>query len=300
MAMKAENTKPDDSLIAEDDSQENIPDGLLQDGYTGELFGKLESSATRLMIGIPVTGLVRIEWVMSRYGQVIPCNWSQVEAFQSITNQISPMNFLVADARNIIVHKFLEQKWEWLLFIDHDTMLPPTGFLQLNEYMLAGDVPVVAGLYFTRSVPAEPLIYRGRGNSYYNDWKMGDKVWCDGIPMGCTLIHNTVLRALYDESADYSANGQPARRVFENPQQIFYDPEKRTNFAATGTEDLRFCTKVMKGNIFKKAGWPAYTSDVTKYPFLVDTNIFCRHIDQAGQQYPAAGEEKKFERGEVK
>jgi hypothetical protein len=42
--------------------------------------------------------------------------------------------------------------------------------------MHQGDIPMLSGLYFTKSLPAEPLIYRGRGNSYYKKWKFGDKV----------------------------------------------------------------------------------------------------------------------------
>ncbi len=46
----------------------------------------------------------------------------------------------------------------------------------------------ITGLLFlsanatSESVPAEPLIYRGRGNSHFKKWKLGDKVWVDGVP----------------------------------------------------------------------------------------------------------------------
>src|SRR5262245_29261399 len=36
----------------------------------------------RLVIGTPATGLVRMEWVVGRYGQVIPTNWSHIEIMQ--------------------------------------------------------------------------------------------------------------------------------------------------------------------------------------------------------------------------
>lgn len=32
----------------------------------------------RVLIFTPTTGLVRTEWVNARYGQIIPCNWSNV------------------------------------------------------------------------------------------------------------------------------------------------------------------------------------------------------------------------------
>ncbi len=47
-----------------------------------------------------------------------------------------------------------------------------------------------------------------------------------------------------------------------------------------------------KLEVFKKAGWPEFQKK--KFPFLVDTKIFCRHIDWNGVQYPAHGEIGQF------
>jgi len=251
-----------------------------------------QAVAKRIMVGIPVTGLVRFEWVMGRYNQTVPCNWSQVDCIEWIKTE-APYKHLVADARNIIAQRFIERDYEWLFFIDHDVVLPPGTVLRWNERMRKVDVPVWCGLYFSKSVPAEPLIYRGRGNSFYDKWKIGDEVWCDGIPMGCTMIHKSILKTVYDESEEYEPMvGIKVRKVFETPCNEWYDPEKRAWHKAVGTEDLHWCTRVMKDNIFKKAGWPKYQRK--KYPFMVDTNIFCRHIDFNGMQYPSKGEEQEF------
>lgn len=243
------------------------------------------------MIGIPMTGLLRSEWVMARYGQVIPCNWSQTEAIQWI-NQYSPIGFLVAEARNLVVHDFLANGYEWLFFIDHDTIIPPGTILKLNERMLKADVPVWSGLYFTKSVPSEPLVYRGRGTGYFADWKLGDEVWVDGIPMGCTMIHRSILEALAAESEAVQIGGRVVKRVFESPARTWYDPELKGWFNGGGTEDLEFCTQVMKRGIFKKAGWDEYSDK--EFPFLIDTSIFCKHIDWDGNQFPMHGEHLEF------
>ena len=129
---------------------------ILQDGYTGKLFGSIESASNRIMVGIPMTGMLRSEWVLARYGQIIPCNWSQVDCIQFL-DQWSPIGFLVADARNIIASACVEQEFEWLFFIDHDTIMPPYTIMKLNERMLKNEIPIWSGLYFTRSVPSEPL-----------------------------------------------------------------------------------------------------------------------------------------------
>lgn len=249
------------------------------------------SPGKRLMIGIPMTGLLRSEWVMARYGQVIPVNWGHVEMMHFI-DQYSPIKYMVADARNIIASRAVEDGYEWLFFIDHDTILPYNTIVTWNQRMIKADIPVWCGLYFTKSVPSEPLVFRGRGNGYFPKWKLGDLVWVDGIPMGCTMIHVSILKALYDESEEYVLNGKKVRKIFETPAEGYYDPEKKAWANTTGTEDLHWCTRVMKNNIFKKAGWSKY--EKKKYPFLIDTNIFCRHIDWNGVQYPSAGEERAF------
>jgi len=262
-----------------------------KDNYSGDLIVSSENMTKRIMVGIPMTGLLRSEWVIARYGQVIPCNWSQVDCLHWL-DQCSPLSFLVADARNVVVQKCIEQDFEWLFFIDHDVILPPTTILKINERMLANKIPMWSGLYFTKSVPSEPLVYRGRGNSYYTKWKMGDEVWVDGIPMGCTLIHNSILKVLWNESEEYIVSNLKVRKVFETPAKTYYDPQKLEWFNVTGTEDLTLCSRIKREGVLKKAGWSEYQKK--EYPFMIDTGIFCKHIDWNGVQYPSRGEERYF------
>jgi len=250
-----------------------------------------ERYTKRILVGIPMTGLLRAEWVLARYGQTIPCNWSQVDMIRFL-DTYSPIGFTVADARNIIATAAVEKEFEWLFFIDHDTIIPQDTILKFNERMLRANIPIFSGIYFTRSVPSEPLIYRGRGNSYYKDWELGDEVWVDGLPMGCTMIHVSILKALYDESEEYLIEGNKVRRIFETPARSWADPETGDWQTSIGTEDLEFCTRVMQKGIFKKAGWEDYIGK--EFPYLIDTNIFCKHIDNNGIQYPSKGEHFQF------
>jgi hypothetical protein len=249
------------------------------------------SMTKRLMISVPLTGLIRAEWALARYGQVIPCNWSQVEVI-SWMDMFSPMGYLVADARNIATHNFIKGGFEWLFFIDHDVILPPNTFVKLNEYMLQGDIPIFGGLYFTKSMPSEPLMYRGIGTSHYRKWKLGDKVWIDGMGMGCTVIHRSIMQAIYAESPEYNIGSDRVRKVFETPGNQAYDAEKAAWITTGGTEDLTFYQRLKTDGLLKKAGWPKYQK--MQYPYLCDTSIFCKHIDWNGIQYPSAGEEKAF------
>jgi len=237
----------------------------------------------RVLIATPTTGLVRIEWVQARYGQIIPANWSSVQMTEFMNSYI-PLRYQVDDAQNMIVKHMLEGDFEWLLLIEHDTCPPPDAFIRFNQYMREEKVPVVSGLYYTRSRPSEPLVYRGRGTGAYTDFKIGDPVWCDGVPTGCLLIHSAILREMWKGSPEYALHGTITRRVFDTPRLIFTDPTTGNSFSQSGTSDLAWCTRVMLGKYFEKAGWKKYQE--MEYPFLVDTNIFCRHINPDGELFP--------------
>jgi len=186
--------------------------------------------------------------------------------------------------------KVVEEGYEWVIYIEHDNVVPEDLFVRFGQYMNDGKIPVVSGLYFTKADPPEPILYRGRGNSYYGDWKLGDKVWVDGIPFGCRLEHASLIKEAWKTSPEYMVGNTLTRRVFEQPNRIWYDPERGGFAAKTGTTDLAWCSRLMDEKIFEKAGWPEYQK--MKYPFLVDTNIFVRHIDQHGRMFPITIPEK--------
>ncbi len=246
--------------------------------------GSSANMVQRLLVATPTRGLVRMEWVAARYNQLIPTNWSKTDMIQYL-NSFIPLRYTVADAQNLAVREAIERGFEWLMLIEDDTMPPPDALFQFTEYMDSDEIPVVSGLYFTRSVPPEPMIYRGRGNHYYRDWKLGDKVWCDGVPTGMLLLSVRLLKAVYEESAEYmTRDGQKARRVFETPTKTWFNEISGAQETLVGTSDLDFCNRIMRENFMEKAGYPEIAKK--KHPYLVDTNIFARHIEQDGTQYP--------------
>lgn len=203
-------------------------------------------------------------------------------------SQVGPIGYLVADARNIICHAFLASKnCIWLFTIDHDVILPGNCFVKINSYMDKGKIPLLSGLYYAKGNPPPPLVFRGRGNSFYSKWKMGEKVWVDAVPMGCTLMHRSIIEETAKISDDYKVPGikEPIKKIFETPRKAWFDPESARYAKETGTEDIFFCDKLLKNKILKKAGWNKLAK--LRYPFLCDTSIFCKHIDlQTGKQYP--------------
>lgn len=243
-----------------------------------------------IFIATPASGNVRMEWCMHRYGQIIPCNWGLKQTVAWVP-ACAPTGYLVADAQNICVKTFLESDCDWFLFVEDDNLIPHDCFVRINDYMIKKTVPVVSGLYFTKSDPSEPILYRGRGNSYYADWRLGDKVWVDGVPTGLLLIHRSILQVMWDTSSTYLAGDVRTRAVFRMPQHVQLHPE-RGWYNSTGTSDLEWCARVMGEKVFAKAGWPKYQK--LRYPFLVDTKLFCGHIDPSGRIFPSEAEKRKW------
>ena len=247
------------------------------------LDGGSGSYVNRIAIGVPARGVIRMEWHQANVGLIIPVNWSQVTATEPVNAYIA-YNYQVADAQNILLKKAIERDFEWFLLYEDDVLPPADAMMRLNGYMKAEDTPVVSGLYYTRARPADPLVFRGRGDGVYDKFKIGDKVWASGVPTGFLLIHMGILREMWKESPEYQARGQVTRRVFDTPRKADYNPELHQYSTFSGTSDLEWCNRVIEGEYFRKSGWTKYQRK--KYPFLVDTNIFCRHININGEQFP--------------
>jgi hypothetical protein len=237
---------------------------------------------SRTLIFVPTEGWVRYEWAAARYSQVVPINY-QAYGFDLC---YTALGFSIDDAYNRMVKEAIERDVEWVITIEDDVLLHPKFLVKMGHYQDKGDTPIVSGLYYIKAEPTAPLVFRGRGNGPYADFKIGDKVWCDGLPMGCLMIHSSILRWMWDNSEEYQLrNGEVARRVFETPRKVFFDHEIMGFGSQYGTQDLYFFDRIMKLDVFKKTGWPKIARK--KYPFLCDTSIFCGHIDRKdGAVYP--------------
>jgi hypothetical protein len=236
-----------------------------------------------LALGIPSTGLVRYEWAASLMQLTVPMCFNLRSLYRQM-HVLSPVGYYVAEARNLIVKDFLATDSEWLFFIDHDVLLPPNTYSCLLEHIRARKYPIVSGLYCVKSSMYQPIVLRGRGHGAYTDFKMGDQVECDGIPMGCCLIHRSILKFAWDNAREVTTSaGEVVREVFRSPRDRVVDPETNTQSMMIGTEDLWFCERVMENNVYEKTGW---THPGKEYPFLVDTRIQCLHIGQDGSIWP--------------
>ena len=146
--------------------------------------------------------------------------------------------------RNLAIHRgrrdiVKESSGEYIFFLDSDILAPKNAIVKLLEH----NVDIVSGLYFGRSYPYNPIIYKKIDNepSYVPvlDYKDG-LVEVDGVGLGCCLIK---------------------RKVFESISEPWFDLPALTEV----TEDFYFCNKA------KEAGFRIY----------VDTTIKCGHIGES-------------------
>jgi len=237
----------------------------------------------KLLVSVATEGWVRYEWAHARYGQVTPVNWEA----QGFDVQYTAMGYSIDDAYNLITKKAIELGIEWVIIIEDDVIVPNDLFIKFSRYMDAADFPIISGLYYTKSEPAQPLIFRGRGNGPFHDWKLGQKVFCDGLPMGCLLIHVSILKWFWENCDPYqTVDGQVVKRVFETPRRMFWDAERGGYERQEGTQDLFFFDRMIEHDVLKKTGWANVAR--RKWPLLCDTGILCKHIDRnTGRTYPS-------------
>jgi len=97
------------------------------------------------------------------------------------------------------------------------------------------DKPFIAGVYYRRKPPCDPLIYRRLETGWYNsllpdtDYTTGDIIPIDAAGMGCTLIHRSVFDAVIDTHFLYRR--QSGSFGFMHYDKVF--PAKETDIMPT-------------------------------------------------------------------
>lgn len=195
-----------------------------------------------IAIGVPSSGRkVDVRWAVSLPGLALPVGMS----FAWITRIAPPSDGdpnsiqTRAENREKIVERAMEFGCTHLFFLDDDTIVPHYGIQKLF-YQLQNnpDARVCAGIYTTKTDPAEPIVYKTQGAGSFWRWKDGEVFECDGIGTGAMLIDMEVFK---DIERPWFKEGLEA-------------PERETTLLTTGqevpivrnyyTDDLYFCYKV--------------------------------------------------------
>ena len=116
----------------------------------------------------------------------------------------------VADARNIVVRKFLESDSTWLLFFDHDMVFAENIVSQFVELAEKNpDKLVIGGLYFnylddgklwsTWMEPVGKIVF-----ATVTSWEASDFKELSACGMGGTLIHRSVFERIQKSHSEDS------------------------------------------------------------------------------------------------
>jgi len=176
------------------------------------------ASSVNVVIGIPSFGMVSTYFMQSRASQQFPLVSSAIDKIV--------LNRPIADARNEIVEFALQQNANYIYWLDDDVLAPPDAFLKL--FMQQKDI--INGVYWSKSNPPMPLLFRGHLQGPYLDWHVGDLIEVDAAGMGLTLVKTDVYRKMAQElggpwySVDYHSfpGDAPSISTPNNTEDLYF------------------------------------------------------------------------------
>lgn len=206
------------------------------------------------VVGVPTFGRVSIEWALNFH--MIGSGLAVYVAYST------PKNKRVDIAKNEICQQAVDQGADWVFLLDDD-VIPPTNVLMKMIKNAFGPpyLDVINGVYFSKSEPPLPLMFRGDMKGSVWNWHVGDLIKIDAAGAGCTFIKTKVLKEIEKKvggpwfSVDYTYNPT--------------DPNDFPPPAAGATEDLYFYKKV------RECGFQTWC----------DTSIQCVHEDRQNNLY---------------
>lgn len=145
------------------------------------------------VIGIPSFGIVSTHFLMARARLAAPLaiSWSDyIVLDETMKEKGKPTD--VGSKKQEIAEFAVEQGADWVLFIDDDVIFPPNTLLQL----LSRNKDIVGGVYWSKSDPPVPLMFRGHMRGSHMNWHVGDFIKVDAMGDGLTLIKTKVFKAM--------------------------------------------------------------------------------------------------------
>lgn len=203
--------------------------------------GKVQG--VNVVIGIPSFGMVSTFFLQARLSQQFPLVSSAIDKIV--------LNKPIAEARNEIVEYALEQGANYIFWLDDDVIPPADAFLKMYNH----NKDIINGVYWSKSNPPMPLLFRGHLEGPYWNWHVGDLIEIDAAGSGLTLVKTDVYRTMKEKIGGpwYSTEYSSFPGVKSSP--------------ANNTEDLYFYWKA------KQAGFKVWA----------DTSIQAYHYEKMSQ-----------------
>lgn len=113
---------------------------------------------------------------------------------------------LIYDSRNKLAAKAMKDEFDYVLWLDSDMVFSP----DILEKLIADDKDMVSGLYFRRTSPYTPVIYKdselkdGRLVwSDYTDYPKGELFKVAGAGFGCVLMKTDMIFDMIGKYGDW-------------------------------------------------------------------------------------------------
>lgn len=157
----------------------------------------MEKEKIGVAIGVISRGTIPIKWMvhMNMIQRNLPVGlyWKYIV--------VEGKNY--ADGRNEVVKKAREENFEWLFFVDDDVFLPHDAIKRL----LSHQKDVVTGIYWTKSDPAEPVIFEKFGKGPMYKFPVDKLFPVAGAGAGCLLINMKVFDKFDEHNIPYFKQG---------------------------------------------------------------------------------------------
>lgn len=202
-----------------------------------------------IAFAIPTWGKVSISWARAYRQLGGPLGSNSVELAPVVGKPI-------AVARNELMQAAFDSKADFLFFLGDDVLAPSDTVVRLLQRMWDNpEIGIVTGVYWTKSWPTQPYIWRGVQRGPYLDWKHGEFFQVDYAGCDCLMVRLTPeLKAL---GPDWFSTSW----VWEGDQEAI---------PILATEDFYFYT------LCRKAGITLWC----------DTSVQCVHEDRnSGMQF---------------
>lgn len=191
-----------------------------------------------VVVGIPSFGMVSTHFLEARSAMAFPLVSSAINCV--------PLKKPIAQARNEIVEYALSQNANYIFWLDDDVIAPPDSFLRLFNH----NKDIINGVYWSKSNPPMPLLFRNHLEGPYYDWHVGDLIEIDAAGNGLTLVKTDVYREIERKlgkpwySTDYASfPGQKVSGIGNTEDLYFYWKAKKAGFkvwADTGLQALHY------------------------------------------------------------
>jgi predicted SAM-dependent methyltransferase len=176
----------------------------------------LGKHGVNVVVGVPTFGMVSIYFMQGRLSQQFPLVSSAIDKFV--------LNKPIADARNEIVQFALDCDANYVFWLDDDVVAPSDAFLKMWRH----NKDIINGVYWSKSNPPMPLLFRGHLDGPYMNWHYGDLIEIDAAGNGLTLVKTDVYRQIEKKmggpwySVEYGSFAGVKESPFNNTEDLYF------------------------------------------------------------------------------